>query len=291
MSPPLLLMGIVILICIVLNRLIQRLAVPSLLIFIALGMVFGENGLFRIHFDDYQVANIICSVCLIFIMFYGGFGTNLKAARPVLAKSVVLSTLGVMLTAGLTGLFAHLALGLPLYESLLIGAVISSTDAASVFNILRTGHLSLKYGSASLLEVESGSNDPMSYMLTVILVSVMSGASVSVPRMLLSQVVFGVLCGVVMGKLAVLLLSRLTFSDDHGRTILVFAVAIIAYALPDLIGGNGYLSVYLCGILMGNASVSQKRYLIHFFDVVTGVCQVMIFFLLGLDEVVGSVVF
>src|SRR5699024_8972220 len=103
MSPPLLLMGIVILICIVLNRLIQRLAVPSLLIFIALGMVFGENGLFRIHFDDYQVANIICSVCLIFIMFYGGFGTNLKAARPVLAKSVVLSTLGVMLTAGLTG--------------------------------------------------------------------------------------------------------------------------------------------------------------------------------------------
>ena len=282
MSPPLLLMGIVILICIVLNRLIQRLAVPSLLIFIALGMVFGENGLFRIHFDDYHVANIICSVCLIFIMFYGGFGTNLKAARPVLAKSVVLSTLGVMLTAGLTGLFAHLALGLPLYESLLIGAVISSTDAASVFNILRTGHLSLKYGSASLLEVESGSNDPMSYMLTVILVSVMSGASVSVPRMLLSQVVFGVLCGVVMGKLAVLLLSRLTFSDDHGRTILVFAVAIIAYALPDLIGGNGYLSVYLCGILMGNASVSQKRYLIHFFDVVTGVCQVMIFFLLGL---------
>ena len=162
-------------------------------------------------------------MCLIFIMFYGGFGTNLKAARPVLAKSVVLSTLGVMLTAGLTGLFAHLALGLPLYESLLIGAVISSTDAASVFNILRTGHLSLKYGSASLLEVESGSNDPMSYMLTVILVSVMSGASVSVPRMLLSQVVFGVLCGVVMGKLAVLLLSRLTFSDDHGRTILVFA--------------------------------------------------------------------
>lgn len=282
MSEPLLLMGVVILICIVMNRFIQRLAVPSLLIFIALGMLFGENGLFRIPFSDYQVSSVICSFSLIFIMFYGGFGTNLKAARPVLVKSVLLSTVGVALTAGLVGLFVHLVLGLPLYESLLIGAVISSTDAASVFNILRTNRLSLKYGSASLLEIESGSNDPMSYMLTVILVSVMSGDSVSVPVMLLSQIFFGVLCGLLTGKLAVLLLSRLTFSSEHSRTILVFAVALIAYALTDCIGGNGYLSVYLCGILIGNANISQKRYLIHFFDIVTDIAQVIIFFLLGL---------
>lgn len=282
MSQPLLLMGVVILICIVMNRFIQRLAVPSLLIFIALGMLFGENGLFRIPFDDYQVSSIICSVSLIFIMFYGGFGTNLSAARPVLAKSILLSTVGVALTAGLCGLFVHLVLGLALYESLLIGAVISSTDAASVFNILRTNRLSLKYGSASLLEIESGSNDPVSYMLTVILVSLLAGESVSVPFMLLSQVAIGILCGVVIGKLAILLLSRLTFSDEHGKTILVFAVVLVSYALPDCLGGNGYLSAYLCGILMGNSSIAHKRQLIHFFDVVTDISQVIIFFLLGL---------
>ena len=119
-------------------------------------------------------------------------------------------------------------------------------------------------------------------MLTVILVSLLAGESVSVPLMLLSQVAIGILCGVVIGKIAVLLLSRLTFSDEHGKTILVFAVALVSYALPDCLGGNGYLSAYLCGILMGNSSIAHKRQLIHFFDVVTDISQVIIFFLLGL---------
>ena len=138
MTGVLLLTGCVILLCTLMGRFLDRLAVPSLLIFIALGMFFGEDGLLRIPFNDYNAANVICSVSLIFIMFYGGFGTNLKAARPVVVQSVILSTLGVAGTAGLVAVFAHYALSLPWMESFLIGSVISSTDAASVFNILRS---------------------------------------------------------------------------------------------------------------------------------------------------------
>lgn len=282
MNEAILLAGAVILICILMNRVLEKIPVPSLLIFIALGMCFGENGLFRIVFNDYAAVNLICSVSLIFIMFYGGFGTNLQAAKPVLLQSVVLSTVGVAGTAGAVALFAHLALGLPWLESVLIGSVISSTDAASVFNILRTNKLALKYHTDSLLEVESGSNDPMSYMLTTVTLSLMAGEQVSIPQVLFQQISLGILCGIVVGKGAIWLLRQNFLESQQNRTVLLFAVMLLAYAFPSVLGGNGYLSVYLCGILLGNAQLSQKRYLVHFFDVLTDVSQVILFFLLGL---------
>lgn len=282
MNQLLLLTGTVLMLCMVTHRLTDKLGVPSLLVFIALGMCFGVDGIFRIPFDDYQMSETICSVCLIFIMFYGGFGTNIKEAKPVIVPAVCLSTLGVVLTAGLTGGFVHLLFRLPLLESLLIGSVIASTDAASVFSILRSKSLNLKENTASLLEMESGSNDPMSYMLTVILTAMMSGESLSVPKMLFLQLFFGVAGGVVIGRAAVWMLNRVRFNVTQGKTIAVFAVAILAYAIPSLLGGNGYLSVYLCGILMGNSYIPRKRDMVLFFDVLTGVAQMMIFFLLGL---------
>lgn len=187
----LLLVGIVIMICILLGRFAENLPVPSLLIFIGLGMFFGANGPIGIQFDDYSVSESICTICLIFIMFYGGFGTNIASARPVLGKSLCLSTLGVILTAGFTGAFIHFVLRLSWTESILIGSVIASTDAASVFNILRSQSLALKDNTASLLEVESGSNDPISYMLTLVLISVITGEKISVPLMLFQQIFFG----------------------------------------------------------------------------------------------------
>ena len=262
MTEALLLIGCVIALCTLMGRFLDRLAVPSLLIFIALGMCFGENGLLRIYFNDYYAVNLICSVSLIFIMFYGGFGTNLSAARPVAVQSVVLSTLGVAGTAALVAAFAHWALKLPWLESFLIGSVISSTDAASVFNILRSKKLALKEHTDSLLEIESGSNDPISYMLTTVAV--------------------GILCGLLLGKLAIWALRRGAFPSEQSQTIFIFSVVILSYALPTALGGNGYLSAYLCGIWMGNTKLPQKRYLVHFFDVVTDVAQVLIFFLLGL---------
>ena len=282
MTEALLLMCCVILLCTLMSRFLERLAVPSLLIFIALGMCFGENGLLRIAFDDYNAANLICSASLIFIMFYGGFGTNLNAARPVVVQSVVLSTLGVAGTAGAVALFVHFVLSLPWMESLLIGSVISSTDAASVFNILRSKKLALKYHTDSLLEIESGSNDPISYMLTTVAVGIMGGKDIFIPLLLLQQIALGILGGLLLGRLAIWCLRRGMFLSEQNQTIFVFAVVILSYALPTALGGNGYLSSYLCGIYMGSTKLPQKRNMVHFFDVVTDVAQVLIFFLLGL---------
>lgn len=282
MNEYLILIGTVIAICVLLNRFAQRLPIPSLLIFIALGMCFGVNGIVGIPFDDYQISEQICSVCLLFVMFYGGFGTNLKAARPAAAKAVVLSTVGVVATAGLVGIFAHFALKLEWLESFLIGSVIASTDAASVFSVLKTQKLDLKDHTASLLEIESGSNDPFSYMLTVLFVSLLQGESISVPALLANQILVGAAAGLLIGYAAVFFLKKCDFYMEQGKTIFVFAAAVLAYALPSVFGGNGYLSVYLCGIYMGNASLSDKRDLVHFFDAVTGIAQMMIFFLLGL---------
>ena len=282
MDQLLLLAGIVILLCILLGRFAERLPVPSLLIFIGLGMFFGINGPLGIDFNDYDFSQNLCSICLVFVMFYGGFGTNIRAARPVLAQSILLSTVGVVMTTGLVGAFVHLVFRLGWIESLLIGSVISSTDAASVFNLLRSQKLDLKNNTASLLEVESGSNDPMSYMLTIFMITLLTGQSISVPLLLVRQIVFGLAGGLSIGWVAVALLSRFNFHMNQGKTIFVFAIALLAYAAPAALGGNGYLSVYLCGIWLGNHCLSEKKHLVAFFDTVTGVAQMFIFFILGL---------
>ena len=178
----LLISAIVIVLCVVLNNVSNKIGIPMLLAFILLGMVFGSDGIVKIPFDNFDFTESICTVALIFIMFYGGFGTRWKEAKPVVVKAGILSTLGVALTAALTGLFCHYVLKLPAALGFLIGAVLSSTDAASVFSILRSRKLGLKYNTASLLEIESGSNDPCSYMLTVIMMAVIEGTIWYSPR-------------------------------------------------------------------------------------------------------------
>ncbi len=282
MNEILLLAGIVIIICILVHRLTFRLGVPSLLAFLALGMCFGVDGILHISFNNYRISEVICSISLIFIMFYGGFGTNFQEARSVAVKSTLLSTLGVLFTAGLVGVFAHFILRLPWAESMLIGSVISSTDAASVFSILRSKKLNLKDHTASMLEMESGSNDPMSYMLTLLWITILTGDQMSVPLLVLRQLAIGGILGLLLGKGAVFVLNRCNFYIDQGNTIFLLAVSALAYALPSALGGNGYLSVYLCGIVMGNSYLPHKRDLVLTFDVLTGIAQMVIFFLLGL---------
>lgn len=274
--------AIVVLCCIICSKLSGKLGVPALLLFIALGMAFGSDGLLKIPFDDYGFAEQVCSFSLVFIMFYGGFGTNWRTAKPVVGKAVWLSTLGVVLTAVFVALFCRFGLGFAVLESCLTGAVISSTDAASVFAILRSKNLNLRDGTASLLEVESGSNDPASYMLTVTVISMMNGAADGVLSMVIQQVVFGVALGIVIAWVALVILKKFTFPTEGFDTIFVFTVALLSYALPTLAGGNGYLAAYLCGILLGNSRIRNKRSLVHFFDGITGLAQIVIFFLLGL---------
>ena len=280
----LILIGIVILLCIWLNNVSTRIGIPTLLAFIVLGMVFGNNGLIPLHFEDYDFAKEICTVALIFIMFYGGFGTRWDAAKPIVREATLLASLGVMVTAGLTGLFCHFALGWGLVESFLLGSVVSSTDAASVFSILRSKKLGLKNHSAPLLEMESGSNDPCSYMLTVLMLSIMNGNATGwgIGWMMFAQIAFGLGCGFGIAALASLALERIRIIGDGYYSLFILAVAVLAYAFADLVGGNGYLSTYIVGIVLGNSEFPGKKALVNFFDGITGLMQVLIFFLLGL---------
>lgn len=284
MTIGILLAALVILICVLLNRVSQRIGIPMLLAFIVLGLVFGSDGVFKIPFENYALAEKVCSAALIFIMFYGGFGTNWKQARPVAVKSGLLATVGVALTALLTGLFCYFILKFALLESLLIGSIISSTDAASVFSILRSKKLGLKNNTDSMLELESGSNDPCSYMLTAILLSIMNtGTSAdSIVFLVFAQFGFGILFGVAIGFGAAFVVRRFHFATDGFDVAFVTGIALLSYAAATAVGGNGYLSVYLCGIILGNQKIQNKKTLVHFFDGITGLMQMLIFFLLGL---------
>lgn len=284
MTSYILLVAAVILLCLSLNKMSNKLGIPMLLAYILLGMMFGTDGILKIPFDNFTIAEQICTVSLIFIMFYGGFGTNWKQAKPVVGKAVLLSTVGVILTAVTTGAFCHFILKMDFWESMLIGSVISSTDAASVFSILRSRRLNLKNNTASMLEVESGSNDPCSYMLTVIILTIMSGelSGSSLVVMIFSQIIFGILVGVVVALAAAFILKKVNFATDGFDTIFVFSMALVSYAGASMINGNGYLAAYIAGIILGNTPLHHKKSLVHFFDGITGLMQMLIFFLLGL---------
>ena len=282
MAFSLLMCSAVIVLCILANRFLKRFRIPAVLIFIGLGMLFGSEGIVKIPFDNFQIAETICCTALIFIMFYGGFGTSYREAKPILPKAVLLSTMGILITAGLTGLFCYYVVGMSLQEGLLTGAVLSSTDAASVFSILRSKKLNLKEGTASLLEVESGSNDPFAYMLTIIILNWMAGDGENIALLIVEEVGLGLLFGAGLGLLAVKILKTAELEAGGIDTILMIAFVLFSYAAPVLIGGNGYLSVYLFGFIVGNARFKSRVSLVHFFESIDHLAQMLIFFLLGL---------
>ena len=284
MELTLLIIALIILACIAAHHVSGKFGIPMLLVFIGVGMLFGSDGLLKIPFDDYGLAETGCSIALIFIMFYGGFGTNWNKAKPVAVKSMLLSSMGVVFTAVLTGLFCHLALGMDLVSGMLVGACLGSTDAATVFSILRARQLNLKYNTASLLELESGSNDPFAYMVTMIVLSIMhsSGTAWDIVSMLIKQLLYGAGFGFLIAILAWRVLKRFTFVTAGLESVFMVAVALLAFAAPAAAGGNGYLRAYIVGIYLGNHSIDGKRNLVHFFDGVTGLLQMLVFFMLGL---------
>lgn len=278
--------GLVLITCITSTKVLYKVGAPILLIFIAIGMLFGSDGIVGIYFDNYELTSQLCSIGLVFIMFYGGFGTNWKMAKPVAVPSILMSSIGVIITAGLTGLFCNLVLKTTLLEGLLIGAVVASTDAASVFAVLRAQKLNLKGSLASLLEVESGSNDPIAYMMTLIVLGMMKNPNevslgTIIPTILM-QVVFGLVVGFLLAKGTVYIFRRSKFEIDGFYMIFVMAIAILSYALSEFLGGNGYLSVYISGIIMGNSKVPHKKDIFNFFDGISWIMQIALFFLLGL---------
>ena len=285
MNHLLFLTGVILIFCAIFQKLFRRTGVPGLFLFIAAGMIFGSDGLFRIPFENYDIAGTLCSAALVLIIYYGGLGTNLKAARPVLGKAILLSGLGSLITAVLVSIFAILVLQMKTLEGLLLGAVICSTDAASVFSILRSRKMDLRYGTASLLEVESGSNDPVSYLLTMVVLSLMQGEQLSaghIVKLLCLQILVGALVGFLLSFAALRLLRLFHLKDAVLTEALLLGFGLLSYALAAGLDGNGYLAVYIAGIVIGNHTIPDKTESIRFFHSLTSLMQMLLFFLLGL---------
>ncbi|OAV75087.1 potassium/proton antiporter [Bacteroidales bacterium Barb7] len=269
-----------------------RFGLPALLVFLGVGMLFGSDGL-GIQFHDPQVAQFIGMLALSIILFSGGMDTKVSEIKPVAGPGVVLATAGVLGTTFLTGGFIYglsewLGSGvvhLTFPESLLLAAVMSSTDSAAVFSILRSKGVYLKENLRPTLELESGSNDPMAYMLTIILISYIQAGGMSVGEAAMSlavQLSIGAVAGYLFGKLAVLLINRMNIDNASFYPLLLLAVAFFTFAATTLCKGNGYLAVYLTGLVVGNAKIVHKKSIGTFFDGFTWLFQIVMFLALGL---------
>ena len=282
----LIVISLIIFVCVLLNKVSNKFGLPVLLAFLMLGIISAEIGSHTAKgFHVMADVERVCTIALIFIMFYGGFSTRLESAKPVIFPAAMLATVGVVITAGLTGLFCHWVLGWEWDESFLMGSVISSTDAASVFSILRSKKLGLKNNTAPMLEVESGSNDPMSYMLTMMMLAIFEGNASGglVVKLLLMQISIGAACGFAIAYGLILLFRHnIKLGSTGFDSVMVFSVALISFAIPAFLGGNGYLSAYICGILLGNSQeFTGKKSVMSFFDGVTSMTQILIFYVLG----------
>lgn len=268
-----------------------KFGVPMLLLFLGVGMAFGSDGV-GIQFNSPTIAQFIGMIALSVILFSGGMDTKFKEIRPVLGQGIILATLGVMLTTAITGGAIYLitdylfpSFSLTLYESLLLAAVMSSTDSASVFSILRSKGLKLKENMRPLLEFESGSNDPMANILTILFIQIIQvgemsfGESVSI---LLLQISIGAVAGYVLGRVSLLLINRLNIDNRSFYPVLLLACVFFIFSFTNLIQGNGYLAVYIAGLVVGNNKMPHHRSTATFFDVIAWLSQLVMFLTLGL---------
>nr|WP_269822743.1 potassium/proton antiporter [Rheinheimera faecalis] len=261
-----------------------RLGAPLLLIFLVIGMLAGEDGLLGIKFGNPDVALLIGSIALVIILFDGGMRTHPDRVRVVLAPAAVLATLGVVLTCGILGVAASYLFNLTLLEGLLLGAILSSTDAAAVFSIFQSAGLNIKERVASTLEIESGSNDPMAVMLTFTLVGVLAGQSElnwSLSTVFFQQAVVGAAVGYGAGRFFVLLCRKLPLSAAF-FPLLAVSYALLIYGLTNQFGGSGFLAVYLMGFLIGNARLPQIQQILRMHDGLAWLSQIIMFLMLGL---------
>lgn len=268
-----------------------RFGLPALLLFLGVGMLFGSDGL-GIQFSDPNVAQFIGMLALSIILFSGGMDTKVAEVKPIASQGVVLATLGVLATTFITGGFIYWLFGLfgkyvtlTFPESLLLAAVMSSTDSASVFSILRSKGVYLKERLRPTLELESGSNDPMAYMLTIILIQIIQMGEFSFWNFistLLIQLGIGALLGYLFGRLAVIAINRLNVQNQSLYPILLLAFVFFIFSFTDMLKGNGYLAVYLAGLVIGNSKVVHKRSMETFFDGLTWLFQIVMFLTLGL---------
>jgi cell volume regulation protein A len=276
--------GFLFVISIIATLISARLGAPMLLVFLIIGMLAGEQGLVGIQFDNPQVAFLIGSIALVIILFDGGMRTHPQRFRVALAPASMLATVGVVLTCGIVGVAAAYLLDLSLLQGLLLGAILSSTDAAAVFSIFQSQGLRIKERVASTLEIESGSNDPMAVMLTLTLVGVLAQGEPlgwGVAQSFLQQAVVGGVMGYAAGRIFVLLCRKLPLSFAF-FPLLAVASCIFIYAVTNTFGGSGFLAVYLMGYLVGNARLPQIIHILRMHDGLAWISQISMFLMLGL---------
>ena len=296
----LVILAVVILICLLSSKISSWLNLPTLLLFLGVGMLFGSDGIGGLEFSNAIAANYIGSVAMAFILFSGGFDTRWKSVRKVLLTGSILSSLSVLLTAIFVGLFAWGTLQWLLPEKkvslswcLLLGSIISSTDAAAVFAILRSRRVSLSGKLQPLLEFESGSNDPMAAFLTIFMVGVVAAESTGSPAMpfvgywmivpmFLLKMSLGIVFGWLLGKGTVLIYNKIDFEYDGLYYVLAFVTVILTFAGAEWIGGNGFIAVYVAGMVMGNSSFIFHNGIGKLYDGFAWLMQVILFSMLGL---------
>jgi len=266
-----------------------RFGIPTLLLFLIVGMCFGSDGL-GLQFNSASDAQFIGMMALSIILFSGGMDTKYNEIKPILTPGIILSTAGVLLTTLLTGIFIFYIsdwnrtnIELTLLSSLLLAATMSSTDSASVFNLLRSQRMNLKQNLRPMLELESGSNDPMAYMLTIVLIQVISSGSnpdfLLIIKDLLVQFFFGGVIGYAMGRFSVWLINRINLSNSSLYPILLLSLLFITFTITDQLKGNAYLAVYIMGVILGNTRLAFRKEISTFMNGLTWLFQIVIFML------------
>lgn len=272
-------------ISILVSKTSQRLGIPALLFFLLIGMLAGSEGIGGIYFDDPNITQFIGIIALVFILFSGGLDTRWSDIKPVLGRGIVLSTLGVVITTAAVGLFVNWITGFSLVESLLLGAIVSSTDAAAIFSIFKSQKQGLKNNIEPTLELESGTNDPMAYFMTTTLIYLILNPTISIWSMILlliQSIGLGVIFGVLFGKGSIKLINSIKLPIQGLYPVLTIALAFLTFSVTHFAGGNGFLSVYIAALILGNSYFINKKVQMQFFDGLAWLMQIIMFLTLGL---------
>jgi cell volume regulation protein A len=270
-----------------------KVGIPTLILFLIIGMLAGSDGIGGIYFNDPKIAQFLGVVALTFILFSGGLDTKWESVKPVVKNGISLSTIGVLITAFSVGIFTSLLLGWTLLEGLLLGAIVSATDAAAIFSILRSKSIGLKGRLRPLLEFESGSNDPMAYFLTITFTSLIleqNSSFISVIPKFFIGMTLGAGCGYCFGKLMIWIVNKIKLDIDGLYPVLILSLVFFTFSFTDAIGGNGFLAVYISAIILGNSNFIHKKSLIKFYDGQAWLMQIIMFLTLGLLVFPGNIV-